>query len=76
MCCCHGHMHHHWCYSPGYEYGPPPGPGFLYARRSRRSRAQDLADYLQDLEEELARVRYELQELQQAGARAGQAPGG
>ena len=76
MCCCHGHGHlQHGCfgYSPGYEYGPPPGPP--YARRGRRTRARDLEDYLEDLEDELARVRRDLQELREPGTEARQAPG-
>ena len=76
MCCWHGYGHrHHWCfgYGPGYEYGPRPGPP--YVRRGRRIRARDLEDYLEDLEDELARVRRELQELREPGAQARQAPG-
>jgi len=65
MCCCHGYRHaHHWCFGPGpgYEYGPPPDlPYPPYRQRGRRTRARDLEDYLEDLEDELARVRLELQ---------------
>jgi hypothetical protein len=56
---------------PGYEYGPPPD--LPYPRRGRRSRARDLGDYLEDLEDELARVRRELQELREQGTEAGSA---
>ena len=79
MCCCHGHGDlHHWCfgYGPGYEYGAPPDlPYPPYARRGRRTRARDLEDYLEDLEDELARVRRDLQELREPGTGARQAPG-
>ena len=74
MCCCHDYRHvHHWCFghAPGYEYGPPPD--LPYARRGRRTRTRDLEDYLEDLEDELARVRRELQELREPGTEAGQA---
>jgi hypothetical protein len=80
MSCYHGPCHHwghHGCgpgygchhrghgYGAGYVYGPPPGqPVPFPARRGRRAR--DLEDYAEDLEEELARVRRELQELRRA----------
>ena len=64
MSCYHGPCHHggHHGYGASYGYGPPPGQAF--ARRGRRAR--DLEDYAEDLEEELARVRHDLQELSRA----------
>jgi hypothetical protein len=65
---------HHW----GYEYGPPPGPGYEAGygpgpgygpgygpgpRRRARAREDDLAGYLEDLEDEVRRVREELDRL-------------
>ena len=77
MCCCHGYRHpHHWCFGPGpgYEYGPPPGlPYPPYPRRGRRTRTRDLEDYLEDLEDEIAGVRRQLQELREPGTEARQA---
>lgn len=76
MCCCHDYRHvHHWCFghAPGYEYGPPPDlPYPPYAQRGRRTRTRDLEGYLEDLEDELARVRRELQELREQGTEARQ----
>jgi hypothetical protein len=74
MSCCCGHGHgpchcHGYPYPPAYgpppaAYYPPAGPyGYGYGRRRRRVDAEDLADYLQDLEAEVARVRRELDEL-------------
>lgn len=74
MCCWHDHGHlHHGCfgYGPGYGYGPP----YPYARRGRRRLTRDLEDYLDDLEDELAQVRRDLQDLREQGAEARQAPG-
>lgn len=71
--CCHGYRHaHHWCFGPGpgYEYGPPGLPYPPYGRRGRRTRARDLEDYLEDLEDELVWVRRELQELREHGTEA------
>ena len=67
---------HHWCFGPGpgYEYGPPPD--LPYPRRGRRTRARDLEDYLEGLEDELARVRRELQELREPGPKPGKPEGG
>ena len=64
---------HHWGpgYGPGYGhgagyvYGPPPDQPVPFAARRGR-RARDLEDYPEDLEEELARVRRELQVLRRA----------
>lgn len=70
MCCCHAHGHlHHRCFGcdPGFGYGPPYPQ---YARRGRRIRARDLEDYVEDLEDELARVRRELQDLREPGPEA------
>lgn len=63
----HGHCHH--C---GYGYGPPPywagyGPGYGPRRRSRRAAdEEDLAAYLEDLEQEISRVREELAGLRRS----------
>jgi hypothetical protein len=76
-CCCgHGPCHYHHGYPYASTYAPPPvayyptpepyGYGYSYGygrRRRRRVEAEDLADYLQDLEAEVARVRRELDEL-------------
>ncbi len=74
MSCCYGHgpchYHHGYGYPPA--YGPPPAAyyppaepyGYGYGRRRRRRiDAEELADYLEDLEAEVARVRRELDEL-------------
>ena len=68
--CGYGHCHHcgyGHCHHGGYGYGPPPwagyGPGYGPRRRRRRADEQDLADYLSDLEEEVAQVREELERL-------------
>lgn len=77
-CCCgHGPWHHwhgpwhHW----GYGYGPPPGPGYVPghgpgywpgARRRTRAREDDLAEYLQDLEDEVREVRAELERARES----------
>lgn len=67
-CCGHGHCHH--C---GYAYAPPPpfwagyGPGYGGRRRSRRRMdEEDLAAYLEDLEDEIGRVREELASLRRS----------
>ena len=77
MSCCHGYcQHHHWCYGPP-PYGPPEvyepvyGPGYGLRRRGRPGRARaldedDLAGYLHDLEDEIGRVRRELEELRRS----------
>ncbi|MDA8311305.1 MAG: hypothetical protein M0Z46_11980 [Actinomycetota bacterium] len=67
MSCCYGHGHcHHWAhgYGPelGYGYGRGIAPGARGARR-RRARVEDLEEYLGDLEDEVASVRAELEEL-------------
>ena len=61
----HGPWHHY-----GYGYGPPgpeyrPGYGYGPPRR-RRAREEDLAEYLQDLEEEIGQVREELERLRRS----------
>jgi len=72
-CCCgHGPCHCHHGYTCPSAYGPPPvgyyptpepyGYGYGHRRR-RRVDVEDLAEYLQDLETEVARVRRELNEL-------------
>jgi hypothetical protein len=79
MSCCHGYCHHHhWCYGPP-PYGPPETyepvyrPGYGPRRRGRPGRAwpaddDDLAGYLRDLEDEIGRVRRELDELRRSRA--------
>jgi hypothetical protein len=67
--CGHGPWHHR-----GYGYGPPPyayepdyGPeDWPPRRRRRRPDEEDLADYLGELEDELRRVRVELERLRQS----------
>ena len=62
--CGHGPWHHdRYSYPPpGY---PPPEP---YGRpRRRRLDADELADYLQELGEEIARVRRDLDEIRGSG---------
>ena len=65
--CGYGHCHHY-----GYGYGPPSwpdyGPGYAPRRRRRRAvREEDLAAYLEDLEEEVSRVREDLESLRRSG---------
>ncbi len=62
--CDHGHCHH-WGPGHGYGYGPEHGygPGFVRGTRRRRARAEDLEEYLGDLEDEVAQVKAELEEL-------------
>lgn len=48
---------------PGYGYGPGYGPGVVREPRRRRARVDDLEDYLRDLEDEVAAVRTELEDL-------------
>ena len=86
MSCCHGYRHHHGgcghgygasCYGPPEAYGPVYGPRYGLRRRGRPGRAwapddDDLAGYLQDLENEIGRVREELENLRRSrGAREG-----
>jgi hypothetical protein len=64
--CGYGHCHHY-----GYGYGPPPWPGYGpgYRPRPRRRRAleeEDLTAYLEDLEEEVSRVREDLESLRRS----------
>jgi hypothetical protein len=68
--CGHGPWHHQmYPYPPPYpppgyyppppvQYGMPPG-----RRRRRAADAEELADYLQQLEEEIANVRRDLDDL-------------
>lgn len=76
MSCCCGHYpcHYHGYPHPA-AYGPPPPAYYPVAepygygsRRRRRPDVEDLADYLQDLEAEIARVRRELDELRKTEA--------
>jgi hypothetical protein len=69
MSCC-GHCHwHHWGYpyaaaSPAYPpayYAPPPPPP------PRARGADELGTLLQDLQEELATIRREIDELRRSG---------
>ena len=68
--CGHGPWHHHgYAYPPPVAYGPPTAiyyqPAKPYRRRRRRrADAEELADYLDGLEAERARIRRELDELQ------------
>ncbi|MCZ4581997.1 hypothetical protein M0655_18805 [Gordonia amicalis] len=74
--CGHGPWHYHgYPYPPPGAYAPPPPPPAYYApdeqygrRRRRRADAEELADYLQDLEEEVTRIRHELDELRGSDA--------
>jgi hypothetical protein len=61
MGCC-GHWHYgHWCGGPPWSYEQAPiGPPMT----RRRRRHEDLADYLEYLEDELNRVREELKEAE------------
>lgn len=65
--CGYGHCHHH-----GYAYGyaPPPwagyGPGYGSRRRRRAPDEEDLAAYLEDLEDEVGQVRKELDRLRRS----------
>lgn len=73
--CGHGPWHH-WgpgC-GPGYGYGPGFGAGyggrFGPGERGpgrRRPRVEDLEEYLSDLEDQVASVRAELEELKGRG---------
>jgi len=77
MSCCHGYGYGHGpCHYHGYPYAPAYGPpavpyyppaepyGYGYGRgRRRRAEVEDLAEYLEDLEAEVARVHRELDEL-------------
>jgi len=67
--CGHGPWHHY-----GYSYAPPgyAPPGYPLAEpygrpRRRRPDADELADYLQELGEEIARVRRDLGEIRGSG---------
>ena len=67
--CGYGHSHHYG-YAPGYG-PPPPGPGYGpgYGPRRRRRRAveeEDLAAYLEDLEDEVGQVRDDLERLRRS----------
>lgn len=80
-CCCGHHPCHYHAYPYAPAYGPPPaayyppaepyGYGRRWRRRVEAEDAKDLADYLQDLESEVARVRRELDELRRTGATEG-----
>ena len=67
--CGHGPWHYHGYPYPPQAYGPPPSmyypPGQPYRRR--RPDAEELADYLGELEAEVARIRRELDELRKPG---------
>jgi hypothetical protein len=75
--CGHGPWHHY-----GYAYPPPYGPPAAYpppadyyyggpARRRRRRDPEELEEYLEDLEAEIARVRQELGDLRERRAGEG-----
>lgn len=71
--CGHGPWHYHGypyppmaAYAPQPAYYPPAEPAEPYGRRRRRRGrvdAEELADYLHELEEEITRIRRELDEL-------------
>jgi len=70
--CGHGPWHYHgYAYPPPYPppaYYPPEEPyGPPRRRRRRRREPEELEDYLQDLQEEIDRVRQELAALREAG---------
>lgn len=77
--CGHGPWHYHgYPYPPSYPPVQYPPPGYYPpeelderpARRRRRRRGRDpeeLEDYLQDLQEEIDRVRQELAAMRQSG---------
>lgn len=73
MSCYHGYCHHHHRGGYGYGYGPPEayGPEYGPRRRGRPGRAwapdeDDLAEHLHDLEDEIGRVRRELENLRRS----------
>jgi hypothetical protein len=72
--CGHGPWHHYgYPYPPPAAYGPPATmyyePAEPYRRRRRRQAdAEELADYLGELEAEVARIRRELDELRRTDA--------
>jgi hypothetical protein len=79
--CGHGPWHHGGYPYPPYppeEYWPPPrrfgpppqwyAPPAGYRTRRREAAAEDLAEYLNDLEEEIARVRRELERMRESGS--------
>ena len=66
--CGHGPWHYHGYPDSAPAYAPPPAayypPTEPYGRRRRRQAdAEELADYLQELEAETAHIRRELDEL-------------
>ena len=66
--CGHGPWHYHGYPYSAPAYAPPPAayypPTEPYGRRRRRQAdAEELADYLQELEAETAHIRRELDEL-------------
>ncbi|MHB1430841.1 MAG: hypothetical protein ACYCVZ_01815 [Streptosporangiaceae bacterium] len=77
--CGHAHCPHcgyAHCPYHGYDYEPPPwgsyGPGYGSRRRRRRVPDEDdLAAYLEDLEDEIAQVREELQRVRRARSSSG-----
>jgi hypothetical protein len=65
MGCWHGHGPWHGCGGPGYWYDPGLRPDYDYEygprwRPRRPPGGEELADYLDELEDEVARVRAEL----------------
>ena len=75
--CGHGYCPHHGdghCHHCGHAYGPPPpwpdyGPGYGPPRRRRRAPdEEDLAAHLEDLEQEIGRVREELESMRRSRA--------
>jgi hypothetical protein len=70
--CGHGPWHYRdYSYPPTPAYPPPP-PAYYRPvepyghRRRHRADAEELADYLHELEEDIARIRQELDELRRS----------
>lgn len=71
--CGHGPWHHQgYPYPAGQGYGPPPGtyyePRPYRRRRHGHADAEELADYLDELEAEVTHIRRDLDELRRTDA--------